>query len=67
MRHTTIKEKITKTQGTPNYTQILYEMTLYSFSLESFSLTDLSVGGDLANATPTCYPSTQFILQVSHL
>jgi len=67
MRHTTIKEKITKTQGKPNYTQILYEMTLYSFSLESFSLTDLSVGGDLANATPACYPSTQFILQVSHL
>jgi len=68
MRHITIKEKIIETQGTPNYTQIFYEIALNSFfSLKSFSLTDLSIGGSLADATPVCYSSLLLILQVSHL
>ena len=37
------------------------------FSLESFSLTNLSIRGDLADATLACYSSPQFILQDSHL
>ena len=54
-----------KTNKNERYTQILYENhSVVCFSLKSFSLTDLSIGGGLANATPTCYSSTQFILQV---
>ena len=45
------------------YTQILYENhSPICFSLKSFSLADLSIEGGLANATPTCYFFTQFIL-----
>ena len=56
------KRKINKSE---RYTQILYEnhSPVY-FSLKSFSLIDLSIGGRLANGTPTCYSSSQFILLV---
>ena len=44
------------------HTNTWQKSLLSLFSLESFCLTYLSIGGGLANATPTCYPSTEFIL-----
>ena len=67
IRHSTIKEKALETQGTTNHTQILYEITIHSFPLKNLSLTNLTVEGGSADATPACYSSTQFILQVLHL
>ena len=64
MRHITIKEKTTEVKGTQKYST---KSVSTIFSLESFSLTDLSIEGGLADATPTHYSSTQFILQVFHL
>ena len=43
------------------HTNTLRKSPSSEFSLKSFSLTDLSIGGGLANATPTYYSSTQFI------
>ena len=68
IRHSTIKEKAPETQGTINYTQILYKNhSPVCFSLKSFSLTSLSIGGGLVDATPAYYSSTQFILQILYL
>ena len=50
IKHAIIKEKKIEVKGTHK---------------KSFSLIDLSIGGGLANATPACYSSTLFILQVS--
>ena len=62
MRHTTIKEKATEVKGTHKYSTKHHSPAC--FSLKSFSLIDLSIEGGLANTTPTCYSSTQFILHV---
>ena len=54
-----------KSSKSEKYTQILYKNhSPVCFSLKSFSLTDLSIEGGLVIATPTCYSSTQFVLQV---
>ena len=43
------------------HTNTLRKSLSSQFSLKSFFLIDLSIKGDLANTTPTCYFSTQFI------